>query len=146
MSYDDYDDVAVLDIGSLYTRIGPAGSETVDSVMFTSIDNDNNQRGVATAPSGVRWPVVKSRVADWEAMESLIEMIFDDCARTQTYYKAVCLLEPFGLERSSKERMIQILFEQEEVMNMGLAQEVVMPLYANGRTTGLSVVMGHGSC
>ena len=146
MSYDDDRNRAVLDIGSLFTRIGPAGSETVDSVMFTSIDNDNNQRGLVTAPSGVRWPVVNSRVVDWEAMESLIELIFDDCARTQTYYTAVCLLEPFGLERSSKERMIQILFEQEDLTNLGLAQEVVMPLYANGRTMGLSVVMGHGSC
>ena len=89
---------AVLDIGSLYTRFGNAGEDQPNSVKFTSIDNDCNERGVLTAPSGVRWPVVGSRVADWEAMESLIELIFDDCSRTQTYFDGICMLLPLGTE------------------------------------------------
>ena len=99
MSYET--EKAVIDIGSLFTKVGAAGADQPDSVMFSCVDIDNEQRGQITSPGGVRWPVVNSRVADWEAMGSLIELIFDDWARTQTFYQGICLLQPFGLDRQS---------------------------------------------
>eukprot|EP01060_Flectonema_neradi_P008994 TRINITY_DN16437_c0_g1_i3.p1 TRINITY_DN16437_c0_g1~~TRINITY_DN16437_c0_g1_i3.p1 ORF type:complete len:421 (+),score=84.82 TRINITY_DN16437_c0_g1_i3:68-1330(+) len=108
-------------------------------------------------------PIKKGLVQEWgdplgvkERSESSIERIFsyiyDDLLKTniQDPNQPLLLSEPVLTDLTSakenREKITEILFESLGIPSLYISQAPVLSLYSSGRTTGMVVEMGYGTC
>lgn len=82
-------------------------------------------------------------VSNWDLFESLLEHTLQRELFIDTREKALLFAEPNHNARKSRERITELLFEKFEVPALYLARSAVLSAYANGRTTGIVLDVGH---
>ncbi len=91
-------------------------------------------------------PVERGRVIDFDAMEKLLMHTFS--IELDTYPESlsvpVLIAETPGMDKGTRERMTQILFETFKVSGVSFASTAVLSLFASGRTRGLVLECGSG--
>ena len=93
----------------------------------------------------MRYPVDHGEVQSWEDLERIWEHTFYNELRVDLEgHDAVGVLmtEKLDVPKQQREQATQILFETFNAPNMFLAPDLVLSMYAAGRTTGQSVDLG----
>lgn len=153
----------VIDNGSGMMKAGFAGDDVPSSVFPTIVarirqkdqcsfmgkvrtcwigDEAQAHRGTC----GMRYPVEKGLVSNWDDIESIWKYVFYDALGVSVDERAVMLTEAPLNPKANREKMQQILFETFNVPAMYIATSALLALFASGRTAGVSLEMGDGVC
>lgn len=93
----------------------------------------------------LRYPLEHGVVSNWDDMEKIWEYIFfEGLPDVDSENHPVLLTEAPLNPLKNRERMAEIMFEKFEVPGLNVAMNAVLPLYANGRTTGVVLDSGEG--
>ena len=77
-------------------------------------------------------------------MEKIWEHCFNNELRIDPADNNLLVTEAPGNPKSNREKMAQLLFDTFNVRGLYIVNSTLLPLYANGRTTGLSIEAGDG--
>ena len=116
----------VIDVGSMLTRGGFAGQDNPYAVI--KHDEGFLQEGV---------------VADIDALEKELHRMFYQELRVDPEEHLVLITEVPGNPKNVRELITRLLFETFNIPGCYLAPRPTLSLYANGRTTGISLHCGH---
>ena len=91
-------------------------------------------------------PLQRGAVQHWDDMEAIWRYLFDKDLRFDTSRNGSRILwsERLGNPLSDREKTVEIMFETFSFSRCLARASAVLALYASGRTTGLSVDVGHG--
>ena len=146
-----HDNAIVLDVGTGSTRIGFSGEDaprlTVPSVIAESSNGTEcfqkaYQMRDATA---IQRPLDRGLVSDWKGVEAMLSHVHE-LLKLRDDPAPIMLSEAALAPKEQREQMVQILFETLDVKSLYFATAPVLSLYASGRTTGMVIEMGHGTC
>ncbi|XP_058080102.1 actin-103-like isoform X2 [Magnolia sinica] len=157
MEFDHENRAIVCDNGSGTVKAGFAGDDS-PCVIFPSvvghpqknhamIGTDQKEMYIgdeAQARRGVlrlSYPVDRSIVKDWDAMEQLWGHTFEKELTVQIEDHPVLLTEAPLNPKVNREKMVEIMFEAFEIPATYVAIQAVLSLYASGRTTGVTHVV-----
>jgi len=151
----------IIDNGSGMMKAGIAGDEA-PSVIFPALvgkpksasamqgvtqkehylgDEANQKRGILN----LSYPIEHGIVNDWDGMEKIWHHTFYNELRIEPTSVLGCLVTEAPMNpKANREKMTAVLFETFGFLNMYVAIQAVMSLYANGRSTGLVVDSGDG--
>lgn len=87
-------------------------------------------------------PVSAGIIEDWEGMEAVWRHMFKTTLQEDPWARPVLATEPCFNPRENREWLAQVLFESVGVSHLYLAHEAVLPLYALGKTSGITVDVG----
>ena len=141
-----HDNAVIIDIGSGNTRIGFSGDDAprldVPTVYGQAPDGTVDvfakaYKQRATIP--LQNVVERGLVKNWDGMEHLLTHINNLLGISKDTNTPILLSE-------QREQMVQLLFEKQHVSTVYFATAPVLSLYASGRTSGMVVEMGHGTC
>jgi actin len=147
-----HDNAVVIDFGTGSTRIGFSGddaprfeaptvvSDTPDGTEC--FDKAYNKRETFK----VRRVMERGIVKDWDGMECLLKYIYDLLQLSNDPNAPVLITEAALVPKEQRETMCELLFEKIGVQSVYFSSAPVLSLYSTGRTTGMVVDMGHGSC
>lgn len=148
-----HDTAVILDIGSGSTRIGFSGDDAprldVPTVFGQAPDGSVEVFGKAykqratIAPQNV---VERGLVKNWDGMDHLLNYVNNLLGISKDTNTPVLLSEAALVPKEQREQMIQLLFEKHHLSTVYFATAPVLSLYASGRTSGMVVEMGHGTC
>lgn len=82
-------------------------------------------------------------VENWDFFEALMSHTLRKELRVETRENALLFAEPNHNGRKARERIAELIFEKFEVPAVFLARSAVLSAYANGRTTGIVLDVGH---
>lgn len=82
-------------------------------------------------------------VDNWDLFEQLLSHTFKRSLRIETRENAMLFSDPIHNGRKARERIAELMFEKFEVPAVYLARSAVLSAYANGRTTGIVLDVGH---
>ena len=146
----DDNSIVIIDNGSGMMKAGVAGMEA-PSVEFPTIVGrpkkneyigDDAQQDVLD----FKYPIINGIVSDWEDMEKIWHHTFYNQLRVDPReVQGVVVTDQPKNPKKNRECMLTSMFETFEVQNMYVALQSVMPLYANGRSTGLVIESGYGA-
>eukprot|EP00760_Papus_ankaliazontas_P011905 PhM_4_TR15107/c0_g1_i1/m.63468/K05692/ACTB_G1; actin beta/gamma 1 len=155
-----HDNAVVVDIGSGFTRVGYSGDDS-PRITIPTVAGKPSGRGVDTSQvecwnkahkardrlSIIR-PVDRGEVKDWDVMEKMLRSMYTDILKFEASEPNMPLLlsEAALVPREQRERLAQLLFENVGVQSLYFSLSPVMSLYSSGRTTGMVVEMGYGTC
>ena len=108
-------------------------------------------------------PIIKGLVQEWGdplgvkdrnegSIERIFNHIYDDLLKTniQDPNQPLLLSEPVLTDLTSakenREKITEILFESLGIPSLYISQAPVLSLYSSGRTTGMVIEMGYGTC
>lgn len=77
-------------------------------------------------------------------MEKIWEYCFNNELRVDPSEYRVLITDKAGNPKPNREKMTVDMFEYHQVQGMYVADQCVMSLYANGRTTGIIADQGYG--
>lgn len=143
-----HDNAIVLDIGTNQTRIGFSG-EDAPRVTAPTVYSKNGECFAKAYKqrdsTEIKRPLERGLVSDWEGMEALVGNIHDMLSLGSDP-APIMLTEAALAPKEQREQMVQMLFETFDVKSLYFSSAPVLSLYASGRTTGLVVEMGYGTC
>lgn len=82
-------------------------------------------------------------VEDWDLFESLLSHTLIHELRVDSRENALLFADPNHNSRKPRERITELIFEKFEAPALYLARSAVLSAYANGRTTGIVLDVGH---
>lgn len=82
-------------------------------------------------------------VENWHNFESILTHTLSTELHINPRENALLYAEPNHNGRSARERLVELLFEKYEMPALYLARSAVLSAYANGRTTGVVLDIGH---
>lgn len=82
-------------------------------------------------------------VENWDLFEQILSHTFKRELRVETRENAMMFSDPIHNGRKARERVAELMFEKFEVPALYLARSAVLSAYANGRTTGIVLDVGH---
>lgn len=144
----------VLDVGSLQVRVGFAGEDaprqTFRSVVGVSKAACSIDDGVVVGdeaiekqgPLVLNRPVERGCAVNWSHLEAIWRHAFIGLAVPDVTGHSVILTEPPLHPKLSREKMLQVMFEDFGVARMYVACSQTVALYAVGRTTGIVLDIG----
>ena len=89
-------------------------------------------------------PIASRQVQDWDQLESLYAHAFyRQLGWVEGDEGAVLVSEPLFTSRADRERLAQTLFESFNVSGLYVAEQPALALYGLGKTSGVSVDVGH---
>lgn len=101
-------------------------------------DEAQSKRGIMT----LKYPLENGRVTNWDDFEKILHHSFYNELRVPPEEHPVLITEsPLG-SPSSREKLLQIMFESFNVPALSLATDPVLTLISTGRTTGVAVQIG----
>lgn len=148
-----HDNAVIADFGSGSTRIGFSGDDAprlhLPTVFGTSSDGTVETFASAykqreTIP--VQPVIERGLVKNWEGMEHLLNHIDNLLGISKDPNTPLLLTEAALVPREQREELVKILFEKHHITGVYFASSPVLSLYASGRTSGMVLEMGHGSC
>lgn len=92
----------------------------------------------------VTYPLENGIIENFDDMEFLWEYIFVDLLEVDPTRHPVLLTEPPYNPKTTRERMVQIMFETFQVPSLNVSVQGVLALLGAGRTTGLVLDSGEG--
>ena len=154
----------VIDSGSGYTRAGVAGEDAPRSICRTVIGTMRHRIMVgmpgvsdwhvgeeALAKRGIlqlRYPIEHGFVTHWEHMHKIWHHCFYSesavqlAPEQQPILLSECILNP----KASREKMTEVCFARLGCPAFFVAIQEVLALYAAGRSTGVVLTCGDGTC
>ncbi|XP_028407442.1 uncharacterized protein LOC114530058 isoform X2 [Dendronephthya gigantea] len=87
-------------------------------------------------------PLKNGFVEDWDLMEKLLDEVYEEL-RCESDQYPVLISEPVSNPKTSREEMIQVMFETFHVPAAYSCAQAVLSLFATGRTTGLVFDCGY---
>eukprot|EP00924_Labyrinthula_sp_SR-Ha-C_P002657 augustus_masked-scaffold_13-processed-gene-3.0-mRNA-1 protein AED:0.28 eAED:0.28 QI:0/-1/0/1/-1/1/1/0/368 len=148
----------VMDNGSETTKTGFAGDDTpcahfpssityeeknlVSHIPNTRDTNLESQNASSKLNPMLKYPIEAGVVVNWDDMEDLWEHTFSQRLFVKTEDHPILLTEKIYGTTATREKTIQVIFEQFNVPATFLSLQSVLALYASGRTTGVVVDSG----
>lgn len=155
----------VVDVGSHTVKAGTAG-EDLPHVLIPSalacehesepVENETPRKTTKLPRAGhdalmIRRDDVEVKSAfgsdglvdDWNLFETLLSHTLCNELQAPTRENALLFAEPNHNGRKARERIVELIFEKFEVPALYLARSAVLSAYANGKTTGLVLDVGH---
>lgn len=147
------DRIVVIDQGSSNMRVGFADADAPSAVFpsvvasHLSASETSEQRSYfvgkpATQKPNRRLSYNTGRVLNWEDMEAIWEHSFSNCLKVETNTAKVFLTEAANTQKSTRERMVETMFELFDVESTYLHLQPILALFASGTTTGCVVDSG----
>ena len=90
----------------------------------------------------LRRPVQRGVIADWDAMQTLWEYVFEHELRVEAEQAPVLVSDTPLNSKAAREQTAQIMFEALHVPACYMANEAVLSLFATGRTRGTVLSLG----
>lgn len=147
-----HDNAIIIDLGTGTTRIGFSGEDAPRLRYPTVIgqgkegvecfDKAYKQRGSIPISNVMDSGIVQ----DWNGMEALMLHISDMLNLTKEPKAPILISEGALVPKEQRERLVQILFDTVKVHALYFSPAPVLSLYSSGRTTGMAIEMGHGTC
>jgi actin len=148
----------VIDNGSSWTKAGFAGDDVPRSVFPTVIsppDHSGEMPGMARkkayvgvnaqskcSPSTLRYPIESGVVTNWDYMETLWHYTLYDELRVTPEEHPMLLSEVPLNPAANREKANELMFELFHVPSLYIANQAMLSLCANGRTTGVVLESG----
>lgn len=82
-------------------------------------------------------------VSDWALFEDLIAHVLDSALGINTKENALLIADPNHNGRKARERLVEMAFEKFSVPAFYLSRSAVLSAYANSKTTGVVLDVGH---
>lgn len=82
-------------------------------------------------------------IENWDLFEELLSQTLKKELRVETRENAMLFAEPIHNGRKARERIVELMFEKFEAPAVYLARAAALSAYANGRTTGIVLDVGH---
>lgn len=120
----------------------PSNAVTVGDAKYECFDEAYKRR----SELNISHVVQRGMVVDEDGFRALfthIDKLLDICKDTNT---PVLISEGALIPRKQRETLTQILFEEFRFPSLYFAASPVLGMYASGRTSGLAVEMGYGTC
>ena len=140
----------IIDHGGDSIKVGLSGDDYPRSLLFNKGSNINierdsfdnkykNGRNILT----LKYPIEHGMVRNWDDMEKIWHHIFYNELRISPDDQKVLLTACTGWN-SGKEyyKMTEIMFEKFNVGSIFIAEQAILSLYANGKTTGVVLDCG----
>ncbi|BBN12521.1 actin-related protein 7, plant [Marchantia polymorpha subsp. ruderalis] len=141
----------VVDPGSQLLKAGFAQPDSDPSlVLRTAMTKEAAQdefagKSLDLSQLDVINPVQRGMVKDWDAMEDLWRyVLYSGLGWEPGSEGQILIAEALLTPKASRERMVQIMFENFNVSGLYAVEQAVLSLYAIGRITGVAVDIGHG--
>ncbi|XP_054426654.1 actin [Pteronotus mesoamericanus] len=150
----------VCDYGSGFSKVGFAGTEAPLAVFPTilgklrhddplvGLDEEDwfmgDEAQSRREKLNLLRPISRATVPNWDNMEKIWHHSFYQVLRAAPEQHPLMLTEPPLNAMSSKEKMLEILFETFNVPALYLANQGVLSLYASGLTSGTAIESGEG--
>ena len=93
----------------------------------------------------MNWPIEHGVIKDWVDMEALWDYTYDEIKAPKETHPAF-LTEAALNPVSNREKMAEIFFEKYNTPALFICSQVLLPLYANAKTTGVVLDCGDGIC
>jgi actin len=94
----------------------------------------------------LRRPVQRGAIADWDAMQTLWEYVFEHELRVEAEEAPVLVSDTPLSSKAAREQTAQVMFEALRVPGCYMANEAVLSLFATGRTRGTVLSLGGEVC
>ncbi|CDF39218.1 ARPC5 [Chondrus crispus] len=155
----------IVDAGSHTMKAGIAGEDLprvlIPAVLAGELEEDDREAKTETRKykniSAGHYALSKRRdnveiaspfgeaglVDNWDLFEQLLSHTFKRSLRIETRENAMLFSDPIHNGRKARERIAELMFEKFEVPAVYLARSAVLSAYANGRTTGIVLDVGH---
>ncbi|KAL2635429.1 hypothetical protein R1flu_006908 [Riccia fluitans] len=140
----------VVDPGSCLLKAGfaqPDGDPSIvlRTAMTSASPDESSRKSVDLSKIDFVHPVQRGLVRDWDAMEDLWRYVFYSGVGWEPGSEGPILIaEALLTPKSSREQMVQIMFENFNVSGLYAVEQAVLSLYAVGRITGVALDIGHG--
>jgi len=89
-------------------------------------------------------PIANGIVKDWDNMNRVWEYAFANELRVDPTEIGVMLTEAPNNPKENREKMVELMFENHQVLRCYVAIQAVLSLYSNGRVTGAVCDSGDG--
>ncbi len=99
---------------------------------------------VRRATHAIRNPIENGIVLNWDDMEKIWCHTFREKLGVTPGDHPVLLTEAAGNPPANREKMAEVMFEKFDLKACYIADQVILPLYASGRTTGVVLSLGEG--
>lgn len=155
----------VVDVGSHTVKAGTAGEDLPHVLIPSALasEYDSHAEGDGTNNKPVKSPcagfnaltirrdnaeVVSAfskdgLIENWDLFETLLSYTLRNELQAITRDNALLFAEPNHNGRKSRERIVELIFEKFEVPALYLARSAELSAYANGKTTGIVLDIGH---
>lgn len=150
---DDVPEAVILDLGSFNCRIGLAGNEeplnSFNSVIGGPKSQENNATFIGEDAQNQRdilnlyCPFENGKITDWASWEAMTSHALD---RINAFYERpiISIVNPMS-SLSTYSTMSEILFETFDFPAIYMEEPTILAMYSSGRTTGVSLTIGHQS-
>ncbi|CAK4072371.1 unnamed protein product [Aphanomyces euteiches] len=133
----------VCDVGCLRSRMGFAGEDDA-RYIGSPASSDADMNGIKTADGAI---------ASWTRLEEMLDAGYDRLGVASSSHHPILWSEsslqsiPVDDEptKSDREAIAEIFFEKYNVPAYFVSKSAVLTCFANGRSTGLVMELGHGS-
>eukprot|EP00871_Galdieria_phlegrea_P004649 jgi/Galph1/5185/GphlegSOOS_G3821.1 len=147
----------VFDCGSCTCKVGFAGEDYPRTIFQTLVGHtsrlhSNKQTGVILAGNQltqteklfitVRNPIQDGMVQDWDAMQQLFDYTFFNELCIDPREHSILLTELPFVPLKTREKMVELLFEQYQFPAVYIANHALLALYTSTRFTGVVVDIG----
>uniref|UniRef100_A0A7S1PY26 Actin n=1 Tax=Neobodo designis TaxID=312471 RepID=A0A7S1PY26_NEODS len=148
-----HDNAVVIDLGTGSTRIGFSGDDAprleAPTVISTAKDGtvecfSKAYKARETTP--VTRVMDRGLVKDWAGLEHIMMHVYELLNLSNDPNAPVLISEAALVPKEQREQMVQLLFEKVKINSLYFSTAPVLSLYSSGRTTGMVVEMGHGTC
>lgn len=148
-----HDNAVVIDLGTGSTRIGFSGDDSprfeAPTVYSEAKDGtvecfSKAYRGRDTVP--VNRVLERGVVVDWKGLEHLMSHVYELLNLANDPNAPILISEAALVPNDQRERMVELLFDKVNVQSLYFAPSPVLSLFSSGRTSGMVVEMGHGTC
>jgi actin len=148
-----HDQAVVIDFGTGTTRIGFSGDDaprmeapTVYSTQKDGTVDCFNKAYKSRETNPVNRVMDRGVINDWNGMEHILRHVYELLNLSNDPSAPLLLSEAALVPKEQREKMVEILFEKINIQSLYFISAPVLSLYSSGRTTGMVIEMGHGTC
>eukprot|EP01080_Neovahlkampfia_damariscottae_P008070 gene8070-12531_t len=131
-------------------QYGIAGDDEPRGIYSPFIGQDKNKYYVSTEMDkkmkellDIKNPIEYGIIQDFDAMEKIWDYNFEELKCKKTNQHSVIMTDELGTSAKNKRKITEIMFEKYDLEMFSLYKTPALNCFAYGRTTGISVDVGH---